>query len=297
MKSENTPDRVNLFSIKCLGLLAVLAAGGLATASAVPITYTSTYYPTTLPQDTTATMANPSWYFYTGDSVNNVAAVSGGLLFGNTMNAVGYSRIQFWQVGQDISDSGREYGSPYDAWQANSVTGSTVDFTVRVTASAYDSDPNNPGGFQIFVGDEAANMSVFITPTGIYGSGAGAYSVTGRDNTVFQTYRMVSQYTPDNGNRVWLYEAGVAAPIFSYMAPSGSTGLNFINFGTYTSQTSGAWELGFIGWNDGIAEYSAPDFIAPIPEPTTTTLAMTGVLMVLFGVRRMKSKKAIAEIA
>ncbi len=253
----------------------------LASASATPITYTSQYYPTSLPQDAAGTAFNPSWYFYTGDS-NNTASVSGGLLTGNTMNAVGYSRLQFWQIGVDEPDGGRQYGNPSSSWHANSATGSTVDFTVRVTGAAYDSDPYAPGGFQIFAGDEDANMSIFITPTSINGLGAGAYSVSGRDNTVFQTYRMVSQYLEGEGNRVFLYEAGNASPIFSYMAPSGSNGLNFINFGTFTSGCSGAWELAFIGWNDEVAEYSAPDFIAPIPEPTTTSaLVVTGLFVAL----------------
>lgn len=258
-------------------VLATFAAGSAAWAT--PITYTSQYWPTTLPQNAAGIESDPAWYFYTGDAVNNTSSVSNGILSASTMNSSGFGRIQFWQVGQDIPDSGREYGTPYTAWQANSITGSTVDFTVRVTAAAYDSDPSAPGGFQVFVGDEDANMNIFITPTGISGLGAGAYSVTGRDNTVYQTYRIVSQYDVVNtSNRVWLFEAGNASPIFSYMAPSGSNGFNFINFGTYTSQTSGAWDLAFIGWNDTIAEYSAPNFIAPIPEPATGLLAVGGLL-------------------
>lgn len=251
-------------------LAASLLIIGSVPVPAGPITYTSQYIPNALPSTGGGTVVNPSWDYSHSAVGTYTASVSDGILSASTMPAVG--NTQSWKIGQAGSST---FGTS-SAWSLNAATGATIDFTIKVNAStgAGGSSPQVLGGFNIFVGDGSKYASLYFSPTQISLWGATMPKID-HSNTEFQTFRIAFS----NG-LLSLYEAGNDTALISNVAMINTAGYNQIYWGDGSSLVSGGFQLSYMGWNNTMAEYSAPPF-SPIPEPGAVALVFAGCLVVL----------------
>lgn len=247
---------------------ALLSAGLLLVASsamAVPISYTSQYIPTELPSTSGGTVANPSWSFGTVGTVS--AEASGGVLSASTMPDA--SNQQYWEISSTSGTSA--------AWNLDSTVGATIDFTIAIQQSLNfgGGSPQILGGFNLFVSDNNYWASLYFSLDQI--------SVWGSTIAFDNTYDLTSSHTfrvAFQNGLISLYEGSNATPIFSNIAMN-ATGYQNIYWGDGSAGASGQYELSHLGWNNTLAEFSAP-----IPEPAISGLALLGGLALLWQRRR-----------
>ena len=258
-------------------LLCTSATGALGAT----IAYTSTYYPSALPRTSGGTVGDPSWV-YTNNS-GGVPSISGDTLIANTVGKG--NAVMSWQIGRFGSTV---YGTEA-AWSISSTVGVTIDFTLRVTGA--DNAAVGPGGFQLAFGDGSKNASFFfgLDSIKLYNASVPANSVTvAFNNTVERTFRIVMK----NG-AVSLFESGSESAILT--SSSLSTHLpnwNVFYFGDGSGSglVNGSYELSFLGWNNALAEYSAPP-VSPIPEPSAYALLIFASASIFYFRRRPMAKK------
>lgn len=241
----------NVFSILGIVLLAAFSSGkGLAG----PITYTSKYTATVLPPTSGGTVAVPAFTLSSSGSGNS-AAISSQKLVASTTASIANSQV--WLIGGGNGTAG--------AWNISSATGGTVDFSVRVTGAngAYNSLLGYQGGFMIQAADGVGTWTLYFNQVGISilggdivdNSVAFPWRDLSHDNTTLKTYRLSFK-----GGRLSLFEAGSPIAIFSNIPRyTGYGALNRLYFGDSSSLVSGSYELGFIGWNTSIADFTPPD--------------------------------------
>ena len=247
---------------------ALLSAGVLLAVSSVvaaPISYTSQYIPTALPTTSGGTVENPSWSY--GSSGTATAEVAGGVLGASTMPAAGNQ--QYWEISSTSGTSA--------AWNLDSTVGATIDFTISVQQSLNfgGGSPQILGGFNLFVSDNNYWASLYFSLDQISVWGSTISFSSAYDLTVDHTFRVAFQ----NG-LLSLYEGSNATPIFSNIAMNAAGYQNFY-WGDGSGGASGQYELSHLGWNNTLAEFSAP-----IPEPTVSMLAVLGGLALLWQRRK-----------
>lgn len=249
---------------KCIAKLLTVVAAVVSfsvVATAAPIVYTSQYVPTTLPQNTAGTIADPTWTLIESGSPS--PSVSDNLLTVTTSSV----QDAFWLI------SG-------GAWNNTGTT--TVDFTVKILDSV--------GSFALFMGASNTGYSainVFSTYVSM-DQPVGGNLTYNMDNTNFQTFRLVT-----NGTSVSLYSAASATPIFANVDFSSSLQANQIYFGDASSGIGSSFQVAHIGWNNSVSEFSAPDAY-PVPEPNMLSFfALAGaVSVVVIGMRRSRQTVA-----
>ena len=249
-------------------LIAVGVAAVTCGAQAGPIAYTSEYIPNALPSTSGGTVANPSWDYSHTAAGTYSASVTDGILSASTLP--GIANTQSWKIGQ----MGSSIFGTSSAWAVTPATGATIDFTIKVTGSTGQavSSPQIQGGFNIFVGDGTKYASVYFNTTGISVWGHTIASNTTHINTGFQTYRIAFA----NG-LLSLYEAGNETALFSNIAMVNTAGYNQMYWGDATGLASGSFQLSQLGWNNTVADFSAP--ISAVPEPGTVALLLIGGLV------------------
>ncbi len=238
-----------------------LVAMGSVASFAGPISYTSQYIANALPQTSGGTAANPAWGY--GSAGTPSAEVSGGVLTASTMPEG--SNQQYWEISNTVGTSA--------AWNLDSATGVTIDFTIAVQESVNfgGGSPQILGGFNLFISDNNywASLYFSLDQISIWGSTI-AFDNT-YDLTSFHTFRAVSQ----NG-LFSLYEGSNATPIFSNIAMN-AVGYQDFYWGDGSAGASGAYQLRDLSWNNTLAEFSAP-----IPEPGTMALVACAGLFLLY---------------
>lgn len=247
---------------------ALFSAGLLLAASSVlaaPISYTSQYIPTDLPSTSGGTVANPSWFLGTAGTFS--ANATGGVLNANTMPDAGNQ--QYWEISSTSGTSA--------AWNLDSTVGATIDFTIAIQQSLNygGGSPQILGGFNISVSDNMYSASLFFSldQISLWGSTI-VYNTY--DLTVAHTFRVVFK-----DGLISLYEGSNAAPVFDNIAMA-KTSYQSIYWGDGSGGASGQYQLSHLGWNNTLA-----DFSAPIPEPAVSGLALLGGLALLW---RRRSK-------
>lgn len=253
-----------------------LAVSGLLALNgqAAPITYTSVYSADAMPNATAGTNADPLWAL-AFQNAGNTQGVSGGVYSSNTTNAL--TNQLNWTVGRN---GATDYGTS-SAWGVTSILGATVDFRLQVTAATGTQTASGSGGVMVGISDNVSYWTFFFNPTGAIAAGATNVSVN-VDNSVFQTYRIVTQ----NGVAS-LYVAGTESALISNIAGNSFANLQRLYFGDGSNLYSGAYNLDYIAWNNQLAEFSAP-----IPEPGAVWLlggAFTGLAAIRLIRRRSSS--------
>lgn len=245
-------------SVVAVGVSFVLSSG---IATAAPITYTSEYTATVLPQNVTPdTVANPTWTYLSNGTPT--VGVGGGFLSVSTSAA---ATNAFWLIGAG------------DSWNNTGTT--TVDFTVK-NLGGIQFEGSDPFSFQIASTGGYIQVDFFSDKIKIDGNP----TLFTWDSSTLQTYRLVTA-----AGSYSLYSSLSPTAIFTGQSGSGPDALNRILFGDGSNSFTTNFELSHIGWNNTVAEFSSP-----IPEPSTLGFLVAGGVFSLVAFGRRRSQTAIS---